>query len=593
VETVNNYKNNNYAVIMAKRLLLAVLAASVISVTGNSQSIVPAEWKFLKGDKQEFADSSFNDYWWDNISPLTVWEKQGFAGYDGYAWYRVKVVIPRSLKRNAYKYGGLILNLGRIDDADITWFNGHNIGSTGKFPPDYASAYDTQRSYIIPPEYVKWNKKNTIAVRVYDAGGDGGLYGGPVKLTNRGNPDLITLGTVITEPDRIFKGSPDVAIPVTLKSDFRKKYRGVLSLKIDTDFGDEFVTQSQEVAVKAQDSGIFTFTVMNLVPGFYKVTASVESRLGNKKYNFNFGYEPEKIISPPDPQPDFNEFWQTAKAELRSVDPQFRMIKIDSLCTDRHNVYLVEMCSLGNALIRGWYQVPARPGRYPAIMQVPGYSSTIVPSYVNYGDDIIGFGLNVRGHGNSTDDVNPGFPGFILYNILDKEKYIYRGVYMDCIRGIDFLFSRPEVDTSRVAVEGASQGGALTFVTAALDNDRISVCAPQVPFLSDFRDYFRVAAWPANEFINLVEAEKKLSWNQVYYTLSYFDIKNLAPMIKAPLLMGVGLMDQTCPPHINFAAYNNVPGKKKYIVYPEAGHGLPQAFYYEKMAWIKTKFGID
>jgi cephalosporin-C deacetylase-like acetyl esterase len=225
-------------------------------------------------------------------------------------------------------------------------------------------------------------------------------------------------------------------------------------------------------------------------------------------------------------------------------------------------------------------------------MQVPGYSSTIVPSYVNYGDDIIGFGLNVRGHGNSTDDVNPGFPGFILYNIQDKEKYIYRGVYMDCIRGIDFLFSRPEVDTSRVAVEGASQGGALTFVTAALDNERIAVCAPQVPFLSDFRDYFRVAVWPGNEFINLVEAEKKLSWDQVYYTLSYFDIKNLAPMIKAPLLMGVGLMDQTCPPHINFAAYNNVHSEKKYIVYPESGHGLPQAFYYAKMTWIKTKLGI-
>ena len=59
---------------------------------------------------------------------------------------------------------------------------------------------------------------------------------------------------------------------------------------------------------------------------------------------------------------------------------------------------------------------------------------------------------------------------------------------------IDFLCSRPEVDVSRIAVEGASQGGALTFATAALNNDRIAVCAPQVPFLSDFRDYFKVAS---------------------------------------------------------------------------------------------------
>jgi cephalosporin-C deacetylase-like acetyl esterase len=314
--------------------------------------------------------------------------------------------------------------------------------------------------------------------------------------------------------------------------------------------------------------------------------------MGNQELKFNFGYQPEKIVSPADPQPDFAEFWQRAKAELKTVDPQYKMIRIDSLCTDKHDIYLIEMRSLGNVLIRGWYQVPVKPGRYPAILQVQGYGSTIIPSYVNYGEDIIGFGLNIRGHGNSKDDVNPGFPGYLLYHLEDKEKYIYRGAYMDCVRAVDFLCSRPEVDVSRIAVEGASQGGALTFATAALNNDRIAVCAPQVPFLSDFRDYFRVAAWPANEFKNYVETEKKLTWDQVYYTLSYFDIKNLAPMIRAPLLMGVGLMDDVCPPHINFAAYNNVTCEKKYIVYPQAGHGLPQDFYYAKMEWIKDKFGM-
>lgn len=226
-------------------------------------------------------------------------------------------------------------------------------------------------------------------------------------------------------------------------------------------------------------------------------------------------------------------------------------------------------------------------------MQVQGYSSVMVPSYVNYGDDVIGFGLNIRGHGNSTDDVNPGFPGYILTNLEDKEKYIYRGAYMDCVRAVDFLCSRPEVDASRIAVEGASQGGALTFATAALANDRIAVCAPQVPFLSNFRDYFRVANWPGNEFVELVEHKKALTWDQAYYTLSYFDIKNLAHMIKAPLIMGVGLMDEVCPPHINFAAYNLVTAEKKYIVYPSAGHGLPDNFYNAKMDWIRKRLGLE
>jgi len=577
---------------MLKRLFSAVAALLIIISSGRAQSIVPAEWKFLTGDKPEYIDSAMNDYWWKDISPLRLWETQGFEGYDGFAWYRVKVVVPASMKKNAFKYDGLVLNLGKIDDSDVTYFNGHEVGHTGQMPPDYSGAYDVPRTYLIPPDYVAWGKKNSIAVRVYDAGGGGGLYGGPVELTTKGNPDLLALGTEFREQDMIFTGSPDVEIPVTLKSEFRKKYRGALTLKIATDFGGEYDTKYREVAVKRKSTGQFTFRVKDLEPGFYKATLSLESKMGNKKHIFNFGYEPEKIVSPADPQPDFDEFWQRAKAELATVDPQFKMIRIDSLCTEKHNVYLVEMRSLGNALIRGWYQVPARPGRYPAVMQVPGYSSTIVPSYVNYGDDIIGFGLNIRGHGNSKDDVNPGFPGYILTNLEDKEKYIYRGAYMDCVRAIDFLCSRPEVDASRIAVEGASQGGALTFAAAALNNDRIAVCAPQVPFLSDFRDYFQVATWPGNEFVALVEHEKRLTWDQVYNTLSYFDIKNLAHLIRAPMIMGVGLMDEVCPPHINFAAYNLVEAEKKYIVYPQAGHGLPDDFHRAKMDWIRTKLGL-
>jgi cephalosporin-C deacetylase len=575
---------------MMRKMLFPALALLVISLSVSSQSIVPAEWKFLTGDKPEYADSSLNEYWWNSISPLTAWENQGQLAYDGYAWYRVKVVVPKSMKRSAYKYGGLMLKLGKIDDADVTYFNGHIIGATGAFPPDYVSAWDTPRAYIIPPEMVQWGAKNTIAVRVYDAGGFGGLNGGPVELTNRGIPDFLKLNTAFTEPDLILKGSPDVEIPVSLKSEFKKTYRGMLSLKIITDTGIDVATKYQEIAVKKNSTGIFTFKLRDLAPGFYRATAAVESKMGNKEYIFNFGYEPEKIVSPADPQPDFAEFWQKAKAELKTVDPQFKMIRIDSLCTDKHNIYLVEMHSLGNALIRGWYQVPVKPGRYPAIMQVPGYGGNEIPAYINYGDEIIGFGLNIRGHGNSKDDVE--FAGYLTNNLEDKEKYVYRGAYMDCVRGIDFLCSRPEVDASRIAVEGASQGGALTFATAALNNDRIAVCAPQVPFLSDFRDYFKVATWPANEFTAYVETEKKLTWDEAYYTLSYFDIKNLAPLIRAPLLMGVGLMDNVCPPHINFAAYNNVTSKKKYIVYPYAGHGLPQDFYNAKMEWIRSEFGM-
>jgi len=575
-----------------KRFLL-VIACLTIYCTVSSQNLLPPAWKFKTGDNTEWSSPTFNDSDWGNITPGIVWEQQGFPSYDGFAWYRATFTIPSKFRKDAETFGGFSLQLGEIDDVDVTWFNGELIGKTGDLPPNYVTKYNEPRVYVIPASKVLWDHPNTLAVRVYDYTGNGGIYSDPIQLSVFGLADKISIEPVFEQTDRIFKGTAPVNLQVNVRNQLAKTIKGKLQLRLVSDFKEEILTQEMDITLKSNKTVLVSFSGGGVGPGFYKAYVTFSNDMITKKTSFMFGNEPEKIISPVNPQPDFANYWQRAKRELAAVDPQYKVMKVDSLCTLKRNVYLVEMRSLGNILIRGWYSVPTASGKYPAVMQVQGYSSTILPEYVNYGDDLIGFGLNIRGHGNSKDDINPGFPGYLQYFLADKELYIYRGAYMDCVRGVDFLFSRPEVDTTRVAVEGASQGGALTFATAALNNTRIKACAPQVPFLSDFEHYFKVATWPANEFVNYVEVEKKQTWNQVYTTLSYIDIKNLAPWIKAPMLMGAGLVDDVCPPHINFAAYNQVKSDKKYIVYPLSGHGLPQDFYIKKMEWIRSQFGMN
>jgi len=46
------------------------------------------------------------------------------------------------------------------------------------------------------------------------------------------------------------------------------------------------------------------------------------------------------------------------------------------------------------------------------------------PEYISWGKKNT---IAVMGHGNSTDDVSPGFPGYILTGLEDKDNYIYRG----------------------------------------------------------------------------------------------------------------------------------------------------------------------
>ena len=139
-------------------------------------------WKFEKGDDSVYSQSDFQDTKWKQITVPAYWEVEGYEGYDGFAWYRKGFTLPEDLKDKS-----LVLLLGKIDDIDQTYINGHLIGSTGDFtnnPPDFNkhNEYLQLRAYDIPAKYLNPSGKNIIAVRVYDGLKDGGIYEGPVGL---------------------------------------------------------------------------------------------------------------------------------------------------------------------------------------------------------------------------------------------------------------------------------------------------------------------------------------------------------------------------------------------------------------------------
>ncbi len=576
-----------------RRNLINLLLIIGLIPSLQAQNLLKFEWKFKTGDNLAWAWSEYDDSAWETIEAGTDWENQGHGTYDGFAWYRQKVFIPEDLREEAAENGGLILRLARIDDSDVTYFNGQILGSTGGLPPEYESGYGDLRAYEIPMDRIGWNAQNTIAIRVYDGGGGGGIVGNPVSLTVKGMEDLLLITPLMERQDHLVLNEDPVVLNLQVENKMKKAVEGNLLVTATSDFGKVVLDVAKEVKVRSGGNKQIPLEMGRLAPGFYNVSVVLESETDNKRVDFAIGVQPEEIVSPLDRAEDFDNYWMRTRHELDAVDPQYKLIRQNKLCTETREVFLVEMRSLGNVLIRGWYMRPVKEGKYPAMLHVQGYSSTKGPQNLYQGDDMVSFALNIRGHGNSQDHVNPGFPGYLQDNVDDKELYIYRGAYMDCIRAVDFLFSRSEVDTSRVAVEGGSQGGALSFATAALDNMRIDLCVPHVPFLSDFRDYFKVAGWPGGEFRQYFEDHPEISEDDIFKTLSYIDIKNLAPWIKAPVLMSIGLMDQTCPPHINFAAYNQLDVPKEYIVYPYAGHGLPGEYYNTMMEFIREQFGMD
>jgi alpha-galactosidase len=139
--------------------------------------------KFHTGDDAAWKDANFDDTQWPSIKTNEDWELQGYDKYDGYAWYRIKFMLPSSLKKNAYWKDTLSFHLGKIDDVDETFFNGEKIGQTGALPTDnggYSGMWDAYRIYNLPAtsNLIQWDKENIIAIKVYDHGGNGGMFGG-------------------------------------------------------------------------------------------------------------------------------------------------------------------------------------------------------------------------------------------------------------------------------------------------------------------------------------------------------------------------------------------------------------------------------
>ncbi|WP_133576759.1 sialate O-acetylesterase [Pedobacter metabolipauper] len=109
---------------------------------------------------------------WKTMTLPVLWEKSGIPGFDGVMWFRKSINIPASWAGKEIK-----LNLGTIDDDDVTYFNGEKIGET--------KGYNATRIYTIPAAKVKAGA-NVLAVRIFDGIGDGGIYGDQniLSLTN-------------------------------------------------------------------------------------------------------------------------------------------------------------------------------------------------------------------------------------------------------------------------------------------------------------------------------------------------------------------------------------------------------------------------
>ncbi|NLA15344.1 MAG: prolyl oligopeptidase family serine peptidase [Bacteroidales bacterium] len=569
--------------------LLAVLVAmSSCNRPSANISLNPGtRWKFQTGNDPLWANPHTDDSLWDTISITNCWEEQGYPGYDGYGWYRKTVTFPEIFLDAVTYYKGLEISYQDADDSDALYFNGHYIGRTGNFPPNYKSAYGEKRAYVVPLEYIDTQGPNTIAIKVYDDGGDGGLITPSILLKPISTlPKIITKAEVTAE-NGVFKEWEPHRIELTVKNPEESKRKVKVRMVISTDDHRPVSEKTYRAALRPGAGMTWGDNIKLQGPGFYRCSLLITAnRQELEPVAFNFGCEPEKIASACDAPEDLDVFWKETRALLDGVPMQPSIKLLPEHSRGQRNVYYVEMKSFGNETMGGYYAVPKKPGKHPVLITFMGYGSNPWIPHTDSDPHFITFVVSVRGQGIYKEG-NTYESRWFTWGIESKETYYYRGAFMDLVRAVDFVCSRPQADTSRICAEGASQGGAFTLAVCALD-DRIKVAAPAIPFLSDYPSYFQIAAWPASEMEAYLQAYPQINKEEIFRILAYFDIKNLAGHIKTPTIMAVGLQDEVCPPRTNFAGYNNISAPKDYRVYKDNAHSTPPEWQEVRMEFFKT-----
>ena len=300
------------------------------------------------------------------------------------------------------------------------------------------------------------------------------------------------------------------------------------------------------------------------------------------------------------PRPtDFTEYWEAALKELRETDPQVELVPSE-FTVPYAECFDLFFTGVRGARIHAKYIRPKTTDKpHPAVLQFHGYTGNSGDWQDKLQYAALGFSyaaLDVWGQGGNSEDTGGvkgnTHQGHFIRGLDDiPENLLMRQVFLDTAHLASIVMNIEEVNPDRVAATGWSQGGALAIACAALV-PRIKKAAPVFPFLSDYKrvwemDLAKDAYAELRTYFRLFDPQHKRE-DEVFTNLGYIDIQHLAPWIKAEVLIGVGLMDNICPPSTQFAVINKMTVPVQLEVYPDFGHEDLPGMHDKIFQFLKT-----
>ena len=286
---------------------------------------------------------------------------------------------------------------------------------------------------------------------------------------------------------------------------------------------------------------------------------------------------PDRIMPAAPPPADFDAFWKARLKELKKVPAE---PKLESEASGKPGVayWKITMNNIRGTHIEGQIARPERGEKFPALLILQWAGVYGLPkSWVTDRAAEGWLALNLEPHDLPIDQpaefYQEQFAGplkdyWSLGNDNRDTSYFLR-MYLSCYRAVEYLKTRPDWNGKALVVMGDSQGGQQTIMIAGLHPQGITAALALVPANGDTLapEAGRAPGWPHWYFNTEGKDPAK-----VREASRYYDIANFARHIKCPVLVGLGLRDETCPPSSVLAAVNEITSPKEVVILPKSGH---------------------
>lgn len=299
---------------------------------------------------------------------------------------------------------------------------------------------------------------------------------------------------------------------------------------------------------------------------------------------------PEKLRYSRKAPADFEEFWASALKESAKLPLDFKAEPINP--HSEYDSYLISCANVNGKRAYAFYSAPKNiKGKIPLMVYFGGgeayasasshpSSARSLKTRFKQPMAVLSFHLppyRPAATWKEAKEVHAKFVkklGLRRYILIGMESprtfYGYSGI-LGCLRLLETVANRPEIDKSKVLFHGASHGGKFGAFLAAF-----------FPFKAAFLGVpssCEINAWLEGRYGSAAR-----EWTKHWKTTEYYDLVYFAPKIKCSVLVSVGYVDRSCPPTGVYSFYNTIPeGKKQLITKIHHGHSGGPKGYSEKI----------